>query len=100
MLARQTVLEEALRQRIQRQGFRITEFRNVLGRYQEAEVVNATVRSQQHQEHPQLPIEEEVRSLHVEVNPPSLIEGSRTEMKAGEPLTGKVMYQEGQRVEP
>ncbi len=88
-------LRKTFCQRVERQRFRIAQFRKIPRRYQEAEVVNAPIRSQQYQQHPQTAINEEVRLLDVEMNPPSLIEGSGADMNPGEPLGAQVVHEEG-----
>ena len=45
------------------------------------------------------PINEEVRLLDVEMNPPSLIEGSGADMNPGEPLGAQVVHEKGHRIE-
>lgn len=61
--------------------------------------MNAPIRSQQYQRHPQTAINEEVRLLDVEMNPPSLIEGSGADMNPGEPLGAQVVHEKGHRIE-
>jgi hypothetical protein len=61
--------------------------------------VNAPIRSQQYQQHPQIPINEEVLLLDVEMNPPSLIEGSGADMNPGVSLGAQVVHEKGHRIE-
>jgi hypothetical protein len=55
--------------------------------------VNAPIRSQQYQQHPQIPINEEVLLLDVEMNPPSLIEGSGADMNPDVSLGAQVVHE-------
>jgi hypothetical protein len=61
--------------------------------------MNMAIRSKQRKEHPQIPVNEEMRSFDVEMNPSSLVEGCGSKMKTGEPLTAQVMDQKGHRIE-
>jgi hypothetical protein len=61
--------------------------------------VNATVRSQQHQENPETTVNKEVWAFDIEVNPPSLIENSCSDVNPGEALAAVVMHQKGHRIE-
>ena len=61
--------------------------------------MNAPIWSQQHQEYPHTTVDKEVRPLDVEVNPPSLIEDSGSDVNTREPLAAEVMHQKSHRIE-